>query len=194
MSANRLVAAVATLAVLGSLAFAGCSSPTTGSAPPDDTTAAEDTEETEAPAAAAGTRENPFPLGTVIESDEWTVVVNSVTLDGNEAVAAANQFNEPPAEGSQYIVVNYTVTYTGDDPDGQMGAFVTLDYVTASGTTVDSMGSLAVAPDPAVDTTSALYNGGSVTGNKAIAVPSPPDGVLAIQPGMLADKVFSAIQ
>jgi len=194
MSPNRLATGFAALAIILSLGLAGCSSPTTGTAPPEESEAAEVAEEEEAPAADEGTRENPFPIGTVIESDEWTVVVNSVNLDGNEAVAGANQFNEPPTEGSQYIVVNYTATYTGDDPDGQIAAFVTVDYVTASGTTVDAMSSIAVAPEPAIDTMSPLYNGGTASGNKVILVPSPPDGVLAISAGMMADKVFSAIQ
>ncbi len=186
--------AISAFALLGALAFAGCSSSTTATPPAD--SAASDAAEApaEEPAAAEGTRENPYPLGTTISSDDWDVVINSVALGANDAVAAANPFNEAPDEGTEYIVVNYTVTYTGDDADGQMAAFVSVDYVTGSGTTVNSLDKLVVAPDPAIDTMSALYNGGSTTGNKAIQVPTPADGVLAVQPGMLADKVFVAIQ
>ena len=53
----------------------------------------------EKPAADAGTRENPHPIGSVIESDDWRVVVNSVTFAATDAVVAANQFNEPPCQG-----------------------------------------------------------------------------------------------
>ncbi len=45
-----------------------------------------------------------------------------------------------------------------------------------------------------MDTMSTLYTGASATGNKAIQVPSPADGVIAVRPGMVADKVFVAIK
>lgn len=186
--------ALAAFALLGTLAFAGCSSPTTAPPPSEDTSSDASEAPVEEPAAAEGTRDNPYPLGTTVSSDEWDVVVNSVTLGANDAVVAANPFNEQPDEGTEYIVINYTATYTGDDADGQMAAFVSVDYVTGSGTTVNTLDKLVVAPDPAIDTMSTLYNGGSVSGNTAIQVPSPPDGVLAVRPGMLADTVFVAIQ
>ncbi|WP_267278042.1 hypothetical protein [Arthrobacter sp. CDRTa11] len=146
-------------------------------------------------AAEAGTRENPSPIGSVIESDDWRVVINSVTLAASDAVVAANQFNERPTEGSEYIMVNYSATYIGDDPDGQMAAFVSVEYVTANGTTVNGLDKLVVAPEP-IDTTSALYKDGTATGNKAIEVPTATagQGVLAVRPGMFGDKVFVAVQ
>lgn len=147
------------------------------------------------PAAKAGTRENPSPIGSVVESDDWRVVINSVTLAATDAVVAANQFNEAPAKGSEYILVNYSATYIGDDPDGQMPAFVSVEYVTANGTTVNGLDKLATAPK-AIDTTSTLYKDGTATGNIAIEVPTATagQGVLAVRPGMLADKVFVAVK
>jgi hypothetical protein len=147
------------------------------------------------PAAQAGTRENPSPIGSVVESKDWRVVVNSVTLAASDAVAAANQFNKPPAAGSEYILVNYTATYIGDEANGQMPAFVSIDYVTADGKTVNRLDHSAVAPE-AIDTTSTLYKGGAATGNIAIQVPTATasQGVLAVRPGMLADKVFIAVK
>lgn len=145
--------------------------------------------------AEAGTRENPYPIGSIIESEEWRVVVNSVTLAATEAVMGANTFNEPPAEGSEFIIVNYSATYLGDDPDGQLAAFVGVEYVTADGTTVNGLDKLVVAPEP-IDLMSALYTGGTVTGNTAFEVPTATagQGVLAIRPGMIGDKVFVAVQ
>lgn len=147
------------------------------------------------PAAKAGTRENPSPIGSVVESDDWRVVINSVTLAATDAVVAANQFNEAPAKGSEYILVNYSATYIGDDADGQMPAFVSVEYVTANGTTVNGLDKLATAPK-AIDTTSTLYKDGTATGNIAIEVPTATagQGVLAVRPGMLADKVFVAVK
>ncbi|WP_405474921.1 hypothetical protein [Paenarthrobacter ilicis] len=141
----------------------------------------------------SGTRESPYPIGSVIESKDWKVVINSVTLAATDAVVAANQFNKEPAAGFEYILVNYSATYTGDDADGQMPAFVSVDYVTADGNTVDGTKSLAVAPE-SIDTMSVLYKGASATGNKAIEVPSATagQGVLAVRAGMFGDKVFVA--
>lgn len=156
----------------------------------------DDTAAEEEPAAAEeGTRENPYPLGTKVSSDEWEVTVNSVTFAANDAVANANQFNEAPPEGSEYILINTTITYVGSDADGGMPAFVTIAYVTPTGETVDLTDSFAVAPEP-LDTMTTLYNGGTVTGNVVLAVPSADAqaGAIAVQPGMLADKVFYAVQ
>ena len=141
------------------------------------------------------TRENPYPLGTEISSKDWKVVINSVTFNANDAVAAANEFNDPPADGKQYVLINYTATYIGDDSSGESAAFVSVDYVTADGVTVDGTDSMAVAPD-AIDSLTTLYNGASVTGNvvRAVPVDSAQDGVLAVRPGLLADKVFVAVK
>lgn len=158
-----------------------------------DATAEADATDEPAASTGAGTREDPAALGSKIESDEWTVVINSVTLDANDAVAAANEFNTPPTEGNGYIVINYTATYTGTDPDGSTPALVGIEYVTADGVTVDGLESVAVAPDP-IDSLSTLYEGASVTGNMALQVPTPPDGVLAVRPGVVVDKVFVAIK
>lgn len=147
------------------------------------------------PASDAGTRGNPHPIGSVIESKDWRVVINSVTLAATDAVIAANQFNEPPAEGSEYIVVNYSATYIGDDPNGQMPAFVSVEYVTADGKTVDRFNKMVITADE-MDTTSSLYTDGTATGNMAIEVSSATagEGVLAVRAGMLGDKVFVAVK
>jgi len=143
--------------------------------------------------AKIGTRENPAPLGAPIKGQEWTVVVNSVDLDATEEVAAENSFNEPADDGTVYISVDVTATYTGSDADGESPAFVGIDYVTASGVTVDSFEKLVVGPDE-LDLLSPLYEGASATGNRTIQVPAPVDGVIAISPGMVADKVFVAVK
>jgi len=149
----------------------------------------------EKPAAKAGTRENPSPIGSVVESKDWRVVVNSVNLAASDAVVAANRFNDPPAEGSEYILVNYSATYLGDDANGETPGFVSVDYVTADGKTVDRFDHSAVAPE-AIDSMNTLYKGGTVTGNIAIHVPTATadQGVLAVRPGMITDKVFVAVK
>lgn len=144
---------------------------------------------------AAGTsRENPLPIGTEISSEDWKIVINSVTLNANDQVAAANEFNNPPAEGNEYILVNYTVTYTGDDPSGSM-PLESVEYVTPGGVSIDSTSTFAVASDE-IDTLTTLYNGGSVTGSTVLEVPSDgvENGVISVQPGLLSDKMFVSVK
>ena len=152
------------------------------------------TEGSEEGAAAEGTRDNPYPIGTTITNDEWKVTVNSVTLDATDAVMAENEFNDPPADGYQYILVNATLTYVGTSEDGSMPD-VSFDYVTATGETVDQFENWATGPDE-LDTLSTLYNGGTVEGNRVLSAPteSVEDGVLAVTPGIFGDKVFFAVK
>lgn len=157
--------------------------------------AAEDAEPAEEPAEAAGSsRDNPAPIGSMISGDEWDVVVNSVTLDATDAVLAAeNVFNDAPAEGSEFILINVTTTYTGDDKG--MPVFVSVGYVTPEGNTIDGLEDIVIAPEP-LDTLSELYSGASATGNIVLTVPSATadQGVLVITPGLLNDDAFVAVK
>ena len=153
----------------------------------------EDAAAAEDDAPAAGTRENPAPLGSTVEGEDWTVVINSVTTGATDQILAENQFNEAPDAGTEYILINYTVTYTGEDAEGGMPVMVGLEYVTAAGVTVDPLDKMLMGPDE-MDAMSTLYNGASATGNEALQVPTPADGVLAVRPGMFADTVFVAIK
>ncbi|GAB3191012.1 hypothetical protein [Nesterenkonia suensis] len=163
-----------------------------------DAAAASD-EEDEAPAAGAdddaeqGTRANPYPLGSEITTSDWAVTVNSVDLDATAAVLEENQFNEDPEEGHTYILVNLSVQYIGDDPEGDM-PMVSVSYVSPEGNTFASHDRSAVEPD-SFDSMSTLYEGASTTGNIALHVPTDgvEDGVLKVSPGMFADDVFVAV-
>lgn len=142
-----------------------------------------------------GTRANPFPLGTPIVGKDWTVTINSVTLDATDAIIAENMFNEAPAEGNVYIMVNVTATYTGSDPDGDISTS-TISYVTADGNTLESYNSGATVVPDALSSLQTIYEGASITGNIAFAVPADTaaQGVLAVTPAFLEDKSFVAVQ
>lgn len=140
-----------------------------------------------------GTRANPYAPGAEISSSDWAVTVNSVDLGATDAVLAENEFNEAPEEGHTYILVDITVQYTGDDPEGSM-PMTSVAYVSPEGNTFDGTDMSAVAPD-SFDSMSTLYEGASTTGNIALQVPadSLEDGTLKVSPGMLADDVFVAV-
>ncbi len=109
-------------------------------------------------------------------------------------MSAENQFNEPPADGSAFIMVNITATYVGDNADGD-SPWVGLAYVTAGGNTIDGTENIVIPPDQ-FDSMRTLYNGASVTGNQAFEVPADgiDQGVLAVTPELLGDKTFVAVK
>lgn len=145
-----------------------------------------DAEEEPVAEAEPGTRESPFPLGSVVSSSDWTVVVNSYNSDGNTTVAAGNMFNEAPPAGSHYEIVNYTVTYTGTD--SSYAAEVGVDLLTGAGGVVNSFDSMAVLEDAfGLDE---LYTGGTATGSVTFLVPDGETVLIRVRPGMLADEVF----
>lgn len=143
-----------------------------------------------------GSRENPLPIGTKITQGDWAVTINSVNLNATDQVMAENSFNDAPEPGMQYMLVNLTAEYIGNDPQGS-SPLTTINYVKSDGTTIDSYSSdsIAVAPD-SFDLTEKVYEGGSVSGNTAIAVPSDTaaDGVLAVSVSMLGDDAFVAVK
>lgn len=149
----------------------------------------------EAPAAEVGTRANPAAIGSTITGSDWTVVINSVTLNATDEVVAASPLNDAPEGDNEYMLVNYTVTFTGDDADGGSPVWVGIEYVTPQGNTVDGLDDFVVAPDE-MDRLSTLYTGASATGNIAIAIPvaDGDQGVISVRPGILDDKVFVSVK
>lgn len=147
----------------------------------------------DAGAAGSGTRDDPFPIGTTLQGDEWTVTVNSVTFGATDAVMAENQFNDAPPAGYEYILVNVSAVYSG--PDSDFGWSIGVDYVTPTGETMSSSDSIAVAPGE-FDWSAEVYTGGTISGNIPIAVPSATaaDGVLAVKADMFGDPAFVAVQ
>lgn len=141
--------------------------------------------------AEAGSRENPVPLGSLISGGEYDVTINSVNLNATDAVLAANQFNEAPADGFVYALVNATITYTGEESG--FAAFVGIDYVSSTGEVITPADNFAVAPEPTIGLDE-MYNGGTVTGNIVLSVPAGDAGLVRVRPGVVADNVFVAVQ
>ncbi|MEO8908596.1 MAG: hypothetical protein ABI310_11085 [Microbacteriaceae bacterium] len=77
-----------------------------------------------------GTRENPAALGSIITGQKFTVEINSVNLNATDAVLAVNEFNDAPADGKAYALINATVTYT-DSESGSASEFQ-IAYVTST--------------------------------------------------------------
>jgi len=59
------------------------------------------------------TRDSPLGVGRIGTVGDYEISVLSLTPNANDAVATANQFNEPPAEGNQFFMARVSVTYRG---------------------------------------------------------------------------------
>lgn len=167
------------------------SSPTTeGRRESTTTTAAE---------ATPGSRENPFPLGAELRSDDGLVViVDAVRFDAAEEIAAANMFNEPAPDGSAYALITVTVRNETDDAL-HTGFSLDIGLVGSANRMYDGSNAYcqAVVPNPLYDG-GELFPGGSYQGNECRVVPlaEVEDGSLlvAITPMMsFSDPVFVAL-
>ncbi|MDR5698543.1 DUF2510 domain-containing protein [Agromyces aerolatus] len=135
-----------------------------------------------------GSRDDPLAIGETITTDEFEVVINSIDLDATEQVLAADEYNEPPAEGETYAIVNLTVTYTGEE--SSTDSMVGIDYVGADGVVKSDSYAYAWGIEPEFGMTE-LFAGGSVTSNLVLMLPADPDGVLLVSPGFFDEAWVS---
>ncbi|MGA0567254.1 DUF4352 domain-containing protein [Rathayibacter sp. KR2-224] len=156
-------------------------------AEPKSSGAASSSSKADAGSGKVGTRNNPAPIGSQITGGDYSVTVNSVNLNGADAVTQANQFNDQPEAGSTYALINLTVTYSGKDSGDT--SLVGVSYVTSKGNVINTFDHLVVPPDPSFSGQE-LYAGATVTGNIVIQVPVGDDGLLRIRPGVLSDEIF----
>jgi len=64
---------------------------------------------------AAGTRDDPIPIGEVVEfPDVWDITVAAVDLDAANTVGSHADINPSPTEGEQYVLISIEGTYLGD--------------------------------------------------------------------------------
>jgi hypothetical protein len=203
---RALVAAVLLAAGCGSTPPAGDATPAPTfqqSASPEATTTAMPTERATDPPptatpqpAALGTRDAPFPLGTEFTIDDWRVTVVSVELDAWDVIEAENQFNDPPAEGRQFVMFRVAATYEGDEtgnPWLDLSWAIVGSAGNTFGTSMDD--NCGVIPDPLRDQ-GETFPGGRVEGNECVSVESSQliGATIRVQAGFLGDdRVFVAL-
>jgi len=133
----------------------------------------EDEEQDEAAddgAAEQGTRDNPYPAGTAVEIGDYTVTLAETTTDAWEQIEAENQFNEPPAEGRQFVMVPVTATFDGEDT-GWAAMDLSIAFVGSGGNTFNfgSDDYCGVIPSNLSDQ-GEMYAGGTAEGNVCVSV------------------------
>lgn len=115
-----------------------------------------------------GTRNKPVPVGVTADVGEgWTLRVNSVEFDARD-YESWNPFNDPPAEGFAYVVINITTGYTGPDTKSSDG--VSISAVGNSNVEI-SNDAFVVPPDPQYESYIDVFAGGENSGNIVLEVP-----------------------
>ena len=120
------------------------------------------TEEVQEAAAAEA-----LALGARAEVGEYSVVVNSVNLEADKEIAAANDFNEP-ADG-QYVLAELTVEYTGSE-EGDPWIDLSPELVGSDARIYSTTSCSAVVPQPSTDVPT-LAGGGTGTYEVCFDVP-----------------------
>ncbi|GGK65299.1 hypothetical protein [Nocardia camponoti] len=123
-----------------------------------------------------GSKDKPVPLGdTFAVGKAWKVSIVSVNPNATATVLAENQFNDPPKAGNQFVIINTTAQYVGDDT---ASPWLDLDYkfLGSKGNTYSTYDdSCGVIPEP-LDDVSELYPDATATGNVCFSVPTDQIG------------------
>lgn len=144
-----------------------------------------------APAGERGTQAAPVAPGSVADiGDGWRMQVLEFVGDGTAAVAAENEFNEPPPAGSTFTLVKVALGYYGlADP---ATAFTpTINALGAGKVQLDT--SCGLIPDELPVFTD-LFAGGVVVGNLCfVTTPADAAGILLYATAdFFGDDVFLA--
>jgi len=123
-------------------------------------------------------RSNPAPATNVVSAPNWDVQVLEV-VRGDEAwqaIQAANQFNEPPPDGWEYILVKLWVKSTASDSeDHSIGSG---DFKITGDRLIRYTSASVVEPDPPLD--ARLFADGETQGWTAYLVNQAEDSLILI--------------
>ena len=130
------------------------------------------------PTQLGATRDAPAPLGETVTTQEWEMTVTEV-IRGEEAwklLLAANQFNDPPDDGMEYVLVRVRVRLVAAQ---ELAEYVNGYDMRASGSAgiIYEPRSL-VEPEPRLDV--ALYPGGIHEGWVALQIAAGEAGIMMV--------------
>jgi hypothetical protein len=125
-------------------------------------------------------------VGEEFAVEDWTVTVTEVVTNANDAIVAANEFNEQPQ--GQYVLVSYDATYGGNEPTAD--AWAELFFTFAGGDNVIYQTAAAVTPRDAESAPTQVRPGGTVRLDATFDVPSEAiEGGSVLVGGLLSDPV-----
>jgi hypothetical protein len=123
-------------------------------------------------------RSAPAPFGETIITEDWKVNFLEV-VRGDDAwtmVQAANQFNDPPADGMEYVAFRVHVQYIGTDDKAEQ---IDGSYLRATGSAnVVYDNPSVVDPEPALDAN--LFPGGEAEGWVVLQVAKGETSIMGI--------------
>ncbi|MEQ8717116.1 MAG: hypothetical protein RIE08_05850, partial [Acidimicrobiales bacterium] len=162
---------------------------------------------TEEPTPEPGSRENPFPVGEPVtftvdffgdlDNSVWTLTVTAPGSDISGAIAAENQFNDPPPEGTVFYGIPISLTLeSGDKEPLSPGFGIEFEYFGAETLAIIDFGidtSCGVEPDP-FEGFDEVFAGGTLTGTICYATPidDVEAGVLLTLDSNEGDRLFLA--
>jgi hypothetical protein len=153
----------------------------TNTAAPTDTpapTATPEPTQTPTPEPVGLSPSNPIPAGELVVAPGWEFQVLE-RVRGDEAwnrVLAANQFNDPPAEGAEYLMVRLRVKCLAEDEETH---WVDESYFEVVGSDrVQRYNPSVVDPDPALD--AELYGEGETEGWITLSVGQDEDNLILV--------------
>jgi hypothetical protein len=122
---------------------------------------------------SAFSRTNPCPVGTSqsVNIDDWLegkysadITINSIVRGDTawQQILAENQFNDPAADGMEYIIANVTVTITDSEKDASID-LSSYDFTPYSGSYSEYEQVSVVTPQPEFG--GSAFAGGSQSGN-----------------------------
>lgn len=125
-------------------------------------------------------RQNPASLGTEMKiGSDWQVQLIEVNPDAWSIVKEENMFNEPPAEGKQYVMARFKVSCVGEE-SGTPWVILAFHYLENNGHTyLDNCG---VIPENIMDIGEQFF-GASAEGDECCVVPSSaiPGGSIIVE-------------
>ena len=137
-----------------------------------------------------GSHSDPLPLGeelVITDNDQptWEFTVTEVDPDSEDAVLDANQFNDPPQEGHQFVTFTVDATYGGDETGNPWLDFDWLIVGSDGNSFRDSCGSI----DNALRDQGETYPDGSVSGDVCIEAETDQleGGAIRVEPGFAFD-------
>ncbi len=164
----------------------------------EETTEAAEEEAEEDTSASTGTRDNPAPAGSTATLGTYEVSLGATTANANEMVATENEFNAPPVDGRQFVLVPVNVKYIGDE-SGTPWIDLSIQFVGSGGNTYGTGTDdyCGVIPQQLMDL-GEMYNGATASGNHCASVPTGEveGGTWVVEETFSFDgtKVFFALQ
>lgn len=118
-------------------------------------------------------------VGTSIESPDWTVIINEVTVDAEKEILEYDEYYNTPAEaGMDYMMVNMTISYTGSK-DSEERFLLDFNYESPSGYQTNYLDLSILIPDDYLLEDWEVKKGEMITSNLVFAVPEDEElGVL----------------